>query len=195
MNDFMPSDELIAHVKVSEGLVLVPRPDPVGIVTYGYGHRTYAGENIPPSITEEHADLVLASDLQKASQAVRLYVEVEMSQDQFDALTDFSFNFGAQALHGSTMLHRVNADDWEAAAHECGKWIHDHAGNVLPGLVTRREWDAERLFAADTIASTVVYVAPIEDPAQQRANEQMVADFKSEGTMTLVPDDGPTTAA
>ncbi len=195
MNDFMPSDELIEHVKVSEELVLVPRPDPVGIVTYGWGHRTYAGESIPPRIDEAQAELILQSDLQKASQAVRLYVEVEMSQDQFDALTDFSFNLGAQALHGSTMLKCVNREDWEAAAHECRKWVHDHAGNVLRGLVTRREWDAERLFAADTIANTVVYVAPIADPAQQQANEQMVADFKSEGTMTLVPDDVPPATA
>lgn len=222
MNDLLPSAELETHIKTSESLVLVPAPDPVGIVTYGWGHRTYAGENVPHEITPAFAELTLQADMMKAAQGVRLYVTVDMTQGQFDACTDFAFNLGVQAFAGSTMLHRINAGDWAAAMTECRKWVHNHAGHVLGGLVTRREWDAVHMdpaltaqevattdlpdvIVADaptgnvpvlTMAPDGTFVIPI-DPDQAAINQQMVADFKSEGTMQFVePNAGdPATSA
>lgn len=172
MNDYQPSDELIAFIKrpETEGLVLIPAPDPVGITTYGYGHRTYAGEFIPPSISEVYANLLLGADLHKAGAAVRRLVTVELTQAQFDGLTDFTFNLGEGALASSTMLSFVNREDWEGAAEECKKWVHDHAGHVLPGLVKRRAWDADHLIPPDTSAvwdpsKIIVNVPSIMPPA------------------------------
>jgi lysozyme len=164
MNDLIPSAALIQHVQDAESLVLVPSPDPVGILTYGWGHRTYAGEIIPPFIDVPTALLILTADLHKAAQSVRQYVLVALTQDQFDALTDFTFNLGAVALASSTMLSCVNRQDWTSAAEECERWVHDHAGHVLNGLVTRRAWDAARLQPSVTPAQEIVYVASIMPP-------------------------------
>lgn len=184
MNDYQPSDELIAFIKrpETEGLVLVPSPDPVGIITYGWGHRTYPGEYIPPAITQDAAELLLTADLHKAGAAVRRLVTVEMTQAQFDGLTDFTFNLGEARLAASTMLQYVNRSDWEGAAEQCKLWVHDHAGHVLPGLVTRRAWDAEHLIPVDTSAewdptkvvvpAAVVFPPTDVDPSPSAENTQ-----------------------
>lgn len=48
-----------------------------------------------------------------------------------------TFNAGEGALEKSTLRRRINQRDWPKAASELRRWVHG-AGNVLPGLVTRR---------------------------------------------------------
>lgn len=148
MNDMTPSPELIEHVKASESLVLVPAPDPAGLTTWGWGHKGKAGEYVPPAITQDHAETLLAADLHVASQAVRRHVTAEMTQDQFDAFTDFTFNLGEGNFAGSTMLANFNSGDIGAAAAQCLRWDHAHVHGqlaVLAGLKVRREWDAAHI--------------------------------------------------
>ena len=185
MNDFQPSSALIARLKLSEGLVLVPRPDPVGIVTYGYGHRTYAGERVPPSITELQADILLDSDAAKAAQAVRKHVTVELTQAQFDALTDFVFNFGEHAFETSTLIHAVNAEDWPGVQNQLRRWVHDHAGHILPGLVTRREWECAAFDGTESGPVIVMAVPTAPLPPDGYVMPTLVpVDFASTGTLT-----------
>jgi lysozyme len=183
MNDFTPSPELIAHVKLAEGLVLVPAPDPVGYVTYGWGHRAVAGEAVPPAITVEYAERLLETDLMRAGITVRQQVDVEMTQDQYDALCDFTFNLGSERFINSTMLRCINAGDWATAATECKKWVHA-GGQVLPGLVTRRDWDAVRLDPSldpahpNKIVVDVPSILP-PDPAAQAATIEATPEFQA----------------
>ncbi|MEL5850119.1 MAG: lysozyme, partial [Candidatus Igneacidithiobacillus chanchocoensis] len=65
-------------------------------------------------------------------------------QSQFDALTDFVFNLGQENFARSELLQRVNAADWNGAQEQIRLWVHA-GGKVLPGLVTRRAWEAARL--------------------------------------------------
>ena len=190
MNDFSPSAACLQQIMNSESLVLTPAPDPVGIMTYGWGHRTYAGESIPSVIDVPTATLILNADAQKASQAVRNYVTVPMTQNQFDGLVDFTFNLGAGALASSTMLKCVNRGDWAGAADECERWVHDHADNVLPGLVIRRAWDASMLNPAVTPAQEVTYVASIMPPDGVVPDNLPVLTALPDGTFVL-PLDGP----
>lgn len=167
MNDFQPTPELIAQVKIFEGLVLVPRPDPVGKMTGGYGHKYRPGEHVPAAMTEEQADLLLAADLHIAAQEVRALVTVELTQAQFDGICDWVFNLGAGNLQMSEMLQCINAGKWTpvldeneqevgtCAQTQCLRWDHNHAGAVLPGLYERRVWDAAMMAptALDTSAT------------------------------------------
>lgn len=80
--------------------------------------------------------------MQHAENCVGRLITAELTQGQFDALVDFTYNLGAGALQGSTLRKLVNAGDMDGAAGEFGKWVHA-GGAVLPGLVTRRAEDAE----------------------------------------------------
>lgn len=148
MNDQSPSPELIDQVKASEKLCLTPYVDLAGYTTWGWGHKGKPGEQVPQIITEQDALALLDADLHIAGAAVREHVTIDMTQSQFDGLTDFTFNLGAGALAGSTMLRLFNNSDFEGAALECRKWDHAHVrGHLVEerGLKIRREWDATHI--------------------------------------------------
>ena len=185
MNDFQPSDELIAHVEAAEGFVSCARPDPVGILTYGFGHRCYPGGNPPAEVSLDQARAILAGDLQVAGNFVRACVKVELTQAQYDALTDFTFNLGGNALASSTMLRNVNSQDWDGAAQQMLRWDHAHVSGklvVLEGLRLRRVWDSSRLIPPDMSEPGP---APADEPPVTLAvtNPDIPLDFQSIITM------------
>jgi lysozyme len=60
-----------------------------------------------------------------------------LTQGEFDALVDFSFNLGLHALAGSTLLKDVLASKMALAAAEFEHW--DKAGGkAVAGLLRRR---------------------------------------------------------
>jgi GH24 family phage-related lysozyme (muramidase) len=103
-------------------------------------------------------DVALRADLLPFERSVRQGVTVTLSQDEFDALVSFSFNVGAGAFAGSTLLTRINTDkhlsgtrkEREAAIDEVSKQFarwNRSAGRVLPGLTARRASEADRFLA------------------------------------------------
>ncbi len=136
-NNLACSSNGVALTKKFEGLRLAAYKDSVGVWTIGYGHT---GPDVHPnlSITEEHANQLLLSDIAKAAEAVNRMVAIELTQNQFDALVDFVFNLGPNRLAKSTLLRELNAGNHAVAALQFAVWVH--AGeDVLPGLVARRE--------------------------------------------------------
>jgi lysozyme len=126
-----------------EGVELTAYPDVGGVWTIGYGHT---GPNVHKglTITQAQAEQFLLQDVKRAADAVNTYVTVAISQDEFDALTDFTFNAGTGALEGSTLLKDLNAGNFAGAAAQFDAW--DHAGGkVVAGLLRRREAE-EKLF-------------------------------------------------
>lgn len=126
----------LALTKSFEGLCLSAYKDVVGVLTIGFGHT---GPDVHPGliITEQQADALLEKDIQKCVDAVNKLVKVPITQGQGDALTDFSFNLGIDALTHSTLLKLLNVGDYAGAAMQFARW--DHAGiEVNSGLVRRR---------------------------------------------------------
>lgn len=101
-----------------------------------------------PAITPDQADQILKTTLVEYESAVSRYVQVPLSQKQFDALVDFAYNAGAQSLRTSTLLRLLNAGDYVAAAEQFARWVNG-GGKRLPGLVRRREAE-KQLFLAGT---------------------------------------------
>lgn len=134
-------DELLTLVKHYEGLKLTPYLCPAGYPTIGYGHRV-PSLAMPP-ITEAQATALLLADLQHARNlALLLAPGLTMECRRLNALTDLVFNVGDGALHGSSVVRYLNAQNWTAAAQAFRQWDHAHVhGHLveLPGLKARRE--------------------------------------------------------
>lgn len=139
-----PSDAGYALLREQEGLVLHAYRDVTGTLTIGYGH---CGPDVHEGLvwTQDQAEAALEKDAGWAAAAVNRYVNVTISQAQFDALVDFTFNEGTGALFTSTLLKKLNGGDYAGAADEFLRWDKDEQGGKLvddPVLERRRK--AER---------------------------------------------------
>lgn len=128
-----------AFIKNQEGFSPTPYPDG-GKTSIGYGHQIQPGENIVPPITRAEGERLLAADTGAAAQDISTAVKVMLTQNQFDALTDFRFNIGRQNFLKSTLLAKLNAGDYAGASSEFSRWVHS-GGQVSPVLEARRSAD------------------------------------------------------
>ncbi|MGA2690116.1 MAG: lysozyme [Candidatus Korobacteraceae bacterium] len=140
VNNLSYSDQGLALTEQFEGLQLTAYQDPVGVWTIGYGHT---GADVQPglTITQEQASDLLLQDVAGAVAAVNRLVTVPLTQNQFDALVDFTFNVGQGNLASSTLLRELNAGNTAGAAAQFLVWVYAK-GVELPGLVTRRQAEA-----------------------------------------------------
>jgi lysozyme len=130
----------LALLKKSEGFRSHVYLDAAGLPTIGYGHRILKHGSYE-EISEEFASTILVTDVRDAEQAVARLVKVELTQGQFDALVDFTFNLGAGRLASSTLLKDLNAGRYDDACEQLLRW--DHAGcTELPALKARRKAEA-----------------------------------------------------
>ena len=130
----------IELIKQFEGCKLTSYKCPAGVWTIGYGHT--AGVYEGQKITHEEVETLLKNDLKKYEKYVNDYVKVELNQNQFDALVSFTYNLGPGSLKKSTLLKKINQNEFEAAAEEFLKWVKAN-GKTLPGLVKRRKAERE----------------------------------------------------
>ena len=125
-------------IKSFEGLVLHAYKCSAGVLTIGYGHT---GSDVYPDqvITDTTAEELLQKDLRRFEKGVGNYVNVPLTQNEFDALVSFAFNCGLGALAESTLLRRLNAGEDKPTVfrQELAKWVNGPNG-PLPGLVRRR---------------------------------------------------------
>lgn len=91
--------------------------------------------------TEAEGEAMFRKELAKHEAAVARLVTVEINQNQFDALTSFSYNCGIDAFSKSTLLKRLNRGDYAGAAASFSVW-NKGGGKVLNGLVARRSREA-----------------------------------------------------
>jgi lysozyme len=125
-----------------EGFRSKPYLCPAGVPTIGYGSTRYADGSYvslsDPDISESKADEILSTTLVEYENAVNRYVQVPLTQGQFDALVDFAYNAGTKNLLTSTLLKRLNTKDYAGACSEFSKWVYG-GGKILGGLIRRRK--------------------------------------------------------
>lgn len=132
-------------IKEFEGLRLVAYKCPAGVWTIGYGHTYNVKEG--DVITEAKATKFLLDDISNAVDIVSgSTMDVELTQNQFDALVSFTYNVGVKNFSDSTLLRKVklNPND-PTIANEFKKWIYT-GKEVLSGLVRRRKAESELYF-------------------------------------------------
>lgn len=116
---------------------------PANVLTIGWGHTNHHGKKFDAATrwTGAECHAVFLEDMQGFEQSVRRLVTVPLEPYQFDALVSFTYNCGEGNLKKSTLLKKVNAKDFSAAAAEFHKWNKAN-GKVLAGLTRRRASEA-----------------------------------------------------
>ena len=123
----------------SEGLVLAPYSDPVGLKTYCVGHLATKKDVLKKSYTEEECMKIFAEDYKKHREELDKVVKVEYASEwEHEALTDFTFNNGIGNVKSSTLLSLVNQGKHKQACQQLVRWVFAK-GKKLKGLVTRRD--------------------------------------------------------
>lgn len=117
---------------------------PAGVLTIGYGHtkNVKAGDKI----TVQEADELLDDDVAECEHGIESLRLPNLTQNQYDALVSFVFNLGIGNLGMSTLRKKIalNPDDKTIKA-EFMRWVHAD-GKVLPGLIRRRDKEAQLYF-------------------------------------------------
>lgn len=143
-----------------EGFIVQEYRDSGGAATIGCGHLLTKSEKASGKIwidgdaiiycnglTVDQCMQILENDLYNPEQDLNEYVDVALTQNQFDALISFIFNVGVHAFIGSTLLKLLNQGQYEQVPAQLRRWVHDN-GRVVQGLVNRREkeiklWNGE----------------------------------------------------
>lgn len=117
--------------------------DQGGVWTCGWGHT---GSDVTESTTctPEQAEEWFRHDTQAAVRGVDASLTTNVNQNQFDALTSFTFNVGVGAEAHSTLARLVNARDFTNAAAEFQRW--DHVNGVQNAGLLRRRLAERALF-------------------------------------------------
>lgn len=140
------SDKGLQLIKQFEGFRAKPYKCPAGVPTIGYGATYYPdGRRVTMAdkpVSEADATTLLRAMLSSYEAGVDRYVQVPLTQSQFDALVSFAYNVGLSSLKNSTLLRLLNDKNYAGAASQFTRW-NKAGGKVLLGLTKRRE--AERL--------------------------------------------------
>ena len=117
-----------------------------GKLTIGYGHTK--GVSRDAQVSLEEAEELLLEDLREAGEEVSMLITVPLNDNQFAALTSFTFNLGPLALLQSTLRKKLNQGDYDAVPAQLKRWTkarHPITKEMveLPGLIRRRAAEAE----------------------------------------------------
>jgi lysozyme len=111
-------------------------PIPGDVPTIGFG--TTEGVKMGDKTTPVKALQRAMQDVQKFEGAVKQCVKVPLHQYEYDAYISLAYNIGSGAFCRSTLVKKLNAQDYEGACKEILRW--DRAqGKVLRGLTLRRQ--------------------------------------------------------
>jgi lysozyme len=178
----------IHFVEQNEGRVLKVyrnKRDPAGTLTVGVGHVVLPVDDLHlgDSITETRCEVFLTYDCAKCEVAINGAVDVDLTQNQFDALVSLCFNIGVYGFLHSTVLRDLNAGNLADEKRAFEMWSKDTVEGRLvvdKDLLARRDRELALFFTPDSAPPAVVAVivpAPVT-----------VADAPP-----ILPDNGPPT--
>ncbi len=137
------SNKGIDLIKKYEGFRAKAYKCPADVWTIGYGHTL----NVKSTdvIDKAQAEAFLRQDVEFAEKEVNKH-NLNINQNQFDALVSFVFNLGIGNFARSTLLRKIKSNPNDPNIRkEFERWIYA-GGKVLNGLVRRRKEEAELYF-------------------------------------------------
>lgn len=137
-------------IKKFEGFRAKPYLCSAGVATIGYG-STYYENGVRVKLTDPPIDRVWAEQLLR-NVLVHYEREVDavttdlITQNQFDALTSFTYNVGITNFRKSTLLQLVNSNYRDPKIRTQFLRWDKAGGRVIEGLKKRREIEANLYF-------------------------------------------------
>lgn len=129
---------LVAHEGYTDKAVI---PIPGDVPTVGFG--TTEGVKMGDKTTPVKALARAYADITKFEGAVKKCVTVPLHQYEYDAYISLAYNIGTGNFCSSTLVKKLNAQDYEGACREVPRW--DRAkGRVVKGLTQRRETEYKK---------------------------------------------------
>ena len=135
------SDKGLQFIRREEGERLTAYADIIGVWTIGVGHTgTVDGKPVAKGmvISADKSQELLSADLSKFESAITRLVKVPLKQYEFDALVSLVFNIGETNFARSTLLKKLNANDFKGAAEQFLAW-KNAGGRPVQGLLNRRK--------------------------------------------------------
>lgn len=111
-------------------------PVPGDVPTIGFG--TTEDVELGDKTTPERALVRLLKDANKFESVIQTCVKVPLHQYEYDAYVSLTYNIGAKAFCSSTLVKKLNNQDYSGACQEVLKW-DKFRGKPLPGLTKRRQ--------------------------------------------------------
>ena len=106
------------------------------VPTIGFG--TTKGVKPGDKITPTQALSRAMADIQQYEGAVKQCVTVPLTQNEYDAYISLSYNIGTSAFCRSSLVKKLNAQEYTEACKEILRW-NKFQGKELPGLSKRRQ--------------------------------------------------------
>ena len=115
------------------------------VPTIGFG--TTDSVKMGDTITVERALVKLLQDANKFERAVKRCAPVPMHNYEFAAFVSLAYNIGENAFCRSTLVKKLNAQDYAGACQEILKWDR-FKGKPLTGLTKRRQAEYQQCIGA-----------------------------------------------
>ncbi|GFZ31226.1 hypothetical protein CSC2_17520 [Clostridium zeae] len=154
VNPNLVSDALVNFVKSYEGFVDHNYDDGTGVQTIGYG-TTDDDKVALGRCTEEQATEWLKQEINNKASRIKADLDskgVQLKQNEFDALSSFSYNCGVKALlEDSNLYKRICSGVRDESLREnFTAWCNAN-GKKLQGLLNRRNEECDMFLNADYI--------------------------------------------
>jgi lysozyme len=131
---------IMLHEDYSDTAII---PVPGDVLTIGFG--TTEGVKLGDRTTPPQALERALRDVQKYEGALRSCITVPLHQHEYDAYLTLAYNIGPSAFCRSTLVRRLNAQDYAGACGEILRWRHFRGrdcgvpGSGCAGLWKRRQ--------------------------------------------------------
>ena len=135
------SAAFIVALAVNEGYSGTAYKDVAGVATIGYGQAdgTKMGDKTDPVRALKQLD----KSVDEHARGMVACINVPISQGEYDAYLDFSYNVGVSAFCNSTLNKKLNSGDYAGACKELLKW-NKADGFISKGLTTRRQQEYQK---------------------------------------------------
>jgi lysozyme len=116
------------------GETIIPIPGDVPTIGFGTTEGVKHGDTITPPQAVKRA----LKDVQKFEGAIKQCVKVPLHQYEYDVFVSLSYNIGTGAFCSSTLVRKLNEQDYSGACAEISRWVYAN-GKKIQGLINRRE--------------------------------------------------------
>lgn len=125
---------LIAVFEGYRGEAYIPVKGDVPTIGFGQTEGVKPGDKTTP----ERALVKLLADANSHSEGIKACIKVPLHQYEFDAYSSLAYNIGVGKFCTSTLVEKLNAEDYAGACKEVLRWDY-FKGKPLKGLTKRRQ--------------------------------------------------------